>query len=230
MIYCLKESYALLKGGENVTHLFFDLDGTLLDSLEGIVNAFASVMDHFSLPYTSPNEFRCVVGPPLYSCFPLFGIPKDKSKEALDVFQAYYASRGVYENALYEGAEDALRQLKDAGVHLYIVTGKPQRFAEMILSRLGILSLFEGIVGADMEEKSVEKEALLAKMLSEAHLTPSEEMAMVGDRSYDIIGGKALKIKTVGVLWGIGTEKELRDAGADIVLSEIKELSRLHLL
>lgn len=210
-----------------MTHLFFDLDGTLLNSEEGIVRAFASVMDHFSLPYHSLDEFRCVIGPPLYECFPRFGIPKGKEKEALNVFQEYYARCGVYENALYSGVEDALKDLEASGTHLYIVTGKPQCFAEKILDRLGIRSLFDGIVGADMEEKRVEKELLLNEMLHLAHLTPSREMAMVGDRSYDILGGKALGITAVGVLWGIGSEKELRAAGADIVLSHQNELLKL---
>ena len=213
-----------------MTHLFFDLDGTLLDSAEGIVRAFASVMDHFSLPYASLDEFRCVVGPPLYECFPRFGIPKGKEKEDLSIFQAYYAERGVYENALYEGVPEVLSHLKDKGIHLYIVTGKPEHFAKLILSRLGILSFFEGIVGADMEEKSVEKDLLLAKMLDKAGLSPSKEMAMIGDRSYDIIGGKTLGLHTVGVLWGIGGKEELQSAGADVLLSHVEDLKGLYLL
>ena len=210
-----------------MTHLFLDLDGTLIDSAEGITRAFAAAMDHFSLPYTSPDEFRCVVGPPLYDCFPRFGIPKGKEKEALGVFQEYYARQGVYENALYGGVKDALFVLKERGVHLYVVTGKPEVFAKKILARLGILSLFEGVVGADMEEKAVEKDFLLKRMLSLASLLPNEKMAMVGDRSYDILGGKALGLFTVGVLWGIGSKEELVRAGADTLLSETHELARL---
>lgn len=210
-----------------MTHLFFDLDGTLIDSAEGITRAFASVMDHFSLPYNSPDEFRCVVGPPLYECFPRFSIPKGKEKEALTVFQEYYARRGVYENALFDGVKEALFALKNKGVHLYVVTGKPEVFAKKILARFGILSLFEGVVGADMEEKTVEKNFLLEKILSLASLSPNKKMAMVGDRSYDILGGKAVGLSTVGVLWGIGSKDELAYAGADTLLSETQELARL---
>ena len=210
-----------------MTHLFFDLDGTLIDSAEGITRAFAAVMDHFSLPYESLDEFRCVVGPPLYECFPRFSVPRGKEKEALDVFQKYYARRGVYENSLFEGVREALFALKEKGLHLYIVTGKPEVFAKKILARLGILSLFEGIVGADMEEKAVEKDFLLSKMLTLASLSPSRQMAMVGDRSYDILGGKAVGLTTVGVLWGIGSKDELVSAGADTLLSKTQELARL---
>ena len=210
-----------------MTHLFFDLDGTIIDSAQGITRAFAAVMDHFSLPYTSPDDFRCVVGPPLYECFPRFSIPSGKEKEALRVFQEYYARQGVYENTLYAGVKDALLSLKESALHLYVVTGKPEYFANMILERLGIRSLFEGVVGADMEERVVDKEILLKEMLRRAALLPSERMAMIGDRSYDVLGGKRVGLSTVGVLWGIGTENELRRAGADAILSQTSELSRL---
>lgn len=208
-------------------HLFFDLDGTLLDSAEGIVGAFAAVMDHFSLPYRDKSEFRCVIGPPLYECFPRFGIPTGKEKEALAVFQEYYARRGVYENRLFDGVEDALRDLRASGVHLYVVTAKPHLFALQILTRLDILSLFDGIRGADMEEKNVEKAELLGQLLSEMGLVPSRQMAMVGDRSYDIVGGRACGIRTVGVLWGIGTKEELMGAFADVLLSSPQQLLSL---
>ncbi len=210
-----------------MTHLFFDLDGSIIDSAKGITHAFAAVMDHFSLPYTSPNDFLCVVGPPLYECFPRFSIPSGKEREALEVFQEYYAHKGVYENALYAGVKKALSELKTAGLHLYVVTGKPEHFANMILDRLGIRCLFEGVVGADMEEKVVEKEILLKEILRRTGLSPNEKMAMIGDRSYDILGGKRVGLFTVGVLWGIGTENELRAAGADTILSSTQELLRL---
>lgn len=210
-----------------MTHLFFDLDGTLLDSAEGITRAFASVMDHFSLPYTSPDDFRCVVGPPLYECFPLFSIPSGREKEALDVFQEYYARKGVYENALFAGVKEALVSLREAGAQLYVVTGKPECFANMILERLGIRSLFKEVVGADMEEKVVDKEILLNEIFRRTSLSPKEGMAIVGDRSYDILGGKRVGLFTVGVLWGIGSEEELRAAGADAILTSTKELLRL---
>ena len=210
-----------------MTHLFFDLDGTIIDSAEGITRAFAAVMDHFSLPYTSPDDFRCVVGPPLYECFPRFSIPLGKEKEALEIFQEYYARQGVYENALYRGVEEVLLSLKASGIHLYVVTGKPERFANMILERLGIRSLFEGVTGADMDEKVADKEILLKEMLSRAGLSPDKHMAMIGDRSYDILGGKRVGLSTVGVLWGIGTEDELKKAGADVIFSSMSELLQL---
>ena len=210
-----------------MTHLFFDLDGTLLDSAEGITRAFAAAMDHFSIPYASPNDFLSVVGPPLYDCFSRFGVPEGKEKEALSVFQEYYARRGVYENALYSGAKEALLALKEGGAHLYIVTGKPEHFANIILERLGIRSLFEEVVGADMDEKMVDKDVLLKEAFCRAALSPHAKMAMIGDRSYDILGGKGVGIFTVGVLWGIGSEEELDAAGADVILSSTDELLRL---
>ena len=76
-----------------MTHLFFDLDGTLTDSAEGIMRAYAYMMDALSLPYGDYTDFRRVVGPPLFDCFPEDGVPQGKEEEALRLFQSYYLPR-----------------------------------------------------------------------------------------------------------------------------------------
>ncbi len=210
-----------------MTHVFFDLDGTLLDSADGIVRAYEAVALRFSIPYRDVYEFRRVIGPPLYQCFLEDGIPKEKHAEALSVFQEYYARRGVYENRLYDGVREALTALREAGVHTYVVTAKPEHFALSILERLSVLSLFDGVRGADMNEREADKRFLLGDLLKREGITPSMRMAMVGDRSYDILGGRSLGIYTVGVLWGNGSRKELLLAGADRLFAKRSELCLL---
>jgi len=207
--------------------LFFDLDGTLIDSAEGIMRAYAYMMDALHLPYGSYTDFRRVVGPPLHGCFLEDGIPPDRCEHALALFQEYYAHKGVLENSVYDGIPAALDLLKRRGAALYVVTGKPQLFADQILDRLGLRSYFEDVIGADMEETLHEKADLLREILRRNALTPDAQMAMIGDRSYDIVGGRAVGMRTVGVLWGIGSEKELREAGADMLISSVGALGAL---
>ena len=201
-----------------MTHLFFDLDGTLTDSAEGIMRAYAYMMDALSLPYGDYTDFRRVVGPPLFDCFPKDGVPQGKEEEALRLFQSYYAERGIWENRVYDGIPEALSRLRAGGACLYVVTSKPEHFAKRILERFGLSPYFEDIIGADMAETLHKKEDLLREILMRNRLTPSRGMAMIGDRSYDVIGAHAVGLTAVGVLWGIGDGEELKRAGADLLL------------
>lgn len=210
-----------------MTDLFFDLDGTLIDSAEGIMRAYAYMMDALHMPYENYTAFRRVVGPPLYGCFREDGIPDALCDKALALFQEYYARQGVLENDVYQGIPDALSSLKAEGIRLYVATAKPELFAVKILDRLALSSFFTDVIGADMEEKTHEKSELLSMLFARNRLAPHGEMAMIGDRSYDIIGAHRAGIRAFGVLWGIGSEEELTEAGADLLLSTPASLHHL---
>ena len=210
-----------------MTHLFFDLDGTLTDSSEGIMRAYAYMMDAMRLPYRDYTDFKRVVGPPLFDCFREDGVPEDQAKEALRLFQEYYAARGIWENEIYEGIKEALFALKESGIRLFVVTAKPEPFAKKVLDHFGLTSFFEDIIGADMAEKHCDKQTLLAEILKRNGISPSPKMAMIGDRSYDMIGALRVGIRAYGVLWGIGSEEELKGAGAERLFERPTSLTSL---
>ncbi len=207
-----------------MTHLFFDLDGTLADSAEGIMRAYAYMMDAMARPYGHYTDFRRVVGPPLIECFAEDGIPTEDAPKALSLFQKYYAEKGVFESALYDEIPEVLTALKAQGCALYVVTSKPEHFARKTLDRLAITPFFTDIIGADMQETFHKKEDLLRVILKRNALSPDESMTMIGDRSYDVIGAHAVGLRAAGALWGIGSIKELRQAGADLLLSSPSDL------
>ncbi len=209
-----------------MAHLFFDLDGTLADSAEGIMRAYAYMMDAFSLPYESYTDFRRVVGPPLFDCFKEDGIPSQNAQKALALFQEYYARKGVFENNLYDGIKETLSALKERQNMLYLVTSKPELFAKQILDRLALTPFFTDIIGADMAETFHKKEDLLRAILKRNGLFADSSMAMIGDRSYDVIGAHAVGMRGIGVLWGIGSQEELQKAGADMLLRTPMDLLR----
>ena len=78
--------------------IFFDLDGTLTDSGEGIINCAVLGLQHFGLPIPSRDEMRVFVGPPLDQTFIKFGVPEDKAQEAIEVFRGRYKTVGKFEN------------------------------------------------------------------------------------------------------------------------------------
>lgn len=206
-------------------HLFFDLDGTLTDSAEGIINSFAYALDHFGKSYQK-EKLSYVVGPPLQGCFADFGIEKQDFLPALRKFQEYYTQTGIWQNRVFDGIQEALSALRMGGASLYVVTSKPLPQAERVLAHFGLAPYFTAVTGGDINENSVHKDGLLAALLHKLKLNaPRADMVMIGDRSYDIQAAKANGMDACGVLWGIGSEKEL--TGADLLLHAPDELLSL---
>ena len=113
--------------------VFFDLDGTLTDSGEGITKCAALALSHFGLEVPGPETMRKFVGPPLGETFIQFGIPADKVDEAIAVYRSRYMTVGKYENFPYPGVREMLEALKNAGKRLFVATSKPETTSVDIL-------------------------------------------------------------------------------------------------
>ena len=131
--------------------ILFDLDGTLTDSGEGILNCAEYALKHFGLPIPSREEMRVFVGPPLRDTFYKFGVPQDRLDEAVEVYRSRYIPIGIYENRPYPGIRQLLADLKAQGHRLYIATSKPEGMSVDILNYFGLADFFELIVGATMD-------------------------------------------------------------------------------
>ena len=106
--------------------ILFDLDGTLTDSGEGIINCAIVALEHFHLPIPSREELRVFVGPPLQESFLRFGVPADRVDEAIAVYRSRYIPIGKFENIPYPGIRELLEALKAEGHKLYVATSKPE--------------------------------------------------------------------------------------------------------
>ena len=111
--------------------ILFDLDGTLTDSGEGIINCVVFALEHYGLPVPSKAELRSVVGPPLHDTLARYGVPKEKLDEAVTVFRSRYNPIGIYENVPYPGIREALeelvRQNSSLGLDVRMVYGQDIR-------------------------------------------------------------------------------------------------------
>lgn len=205
--------------------ILFDLDGTLTDSGEGIINSVIPALEHFGLKVPSREELRVFVGPPLHDTFRRFGVPADKTDEAIAVYRSRYVPIGIFENAPYPGIQDLLTSLRSAGHRLYVATSKPETMAEQVLERFHLAQYFHKICGATLDTTRSTKEAVIAYLLEENG--QSENMVMVGDTKFDVLGAKAHGIPTIGVTWGYGTLEELVEAGAAAIAHSPEELLEL---
>lgn len=192
--------------------VLFDLDGTLTDSGEGIINCAALALEHFGLPVPSREEMRTFVGPPLHETFQRFGVSAGQTEEAIRVYRSRYIPIGMFENTPYPGIQRLLETLKSNGYTLYVATSKPEEMSVTILERFGLAPYFDRICGASSDTSRSTKDAVIAYLLEQCGT--KENMVMVGDTKYDILGAKAHGIPAIGVSWGYGSVEEMKQAGA----------------
>ena len=205
--------------------ILFDLDGTLTDSGEGIINCAIVALEHFHLPIPSREELRVFVGPPLQESFLRFGVPADRVDEAIAVYRSRYIPIGKFENIPYPGIRELLEALKAEGHKLYVATSKPETMSVEILEHFGLAKYCDQICGASMDASRSTKEAVIAYLLEQNGR--ADNMVMVGDTKYDVIGAKKHGISTIGVAWGYGEVADMLAAGAAAIAQTTEELYAL---
>ena len=202
--------------------ILFDLDGTLTDSGEGIINCAAMTLERFGLPVPSREEMRVFVGPPLNQTFVKFGVPPEKANEAIAIYRSRYIPIGAYENTPYPGIREMLEKLQHDGFRLYVATSKPEDMSVKILNHFDLAKYFTRICGAAMDCSRNSKEAVIQYLMDETG--EKENMVMVGDTIYDVLGAKALGIPCIGVSWGYGKTADMEQAGAVGIAYSVSQL------
>ena len=202
--------------------ILFDLDGTLTDSGEGIINCAALALKHFNLPVPDRETMRVFVGPPLHDTFIRFGVPEDKTEEAIRIYRSRYIPIGKFENTPYPGIAELLEKLVDQGHRLYVATSKPEQMSIDILEHFDLAKYFTLICGASLDLSRNSKDAVIAYLLEQADA--DGEIVMVGDTAFDVLGAKAHGIPTIGVSWGYGKVEDMEKAGAAAIVHTMDEL------
>ena len=205
--------------------ILFDLDGTLTDSGEGIINCAILALEHFGLPVPSREEMGVFVGPPLDKTFIQFGVPEDKAQEAIDVFRSRYVVVGKFENTPYPGIYELLDTLQKQGHRLFVATSKPEVTALQILEKFELSKYFEVICGATFDGTRSHKADVIAYLLNQ--IGTECPMIMVGDTEFDVLGASAHNIPTIGVSWGYGQVSAMEQAGAAAIANTMDDLLRL---
>ena len=196
-------------------NLFFDLDGTLCNSEEGILNAVCYAIDRLGLPPQERGQLRHFIGPPLSRTFAAdYGLSPEAAQRAVDTYREYYNARGIFECRLYDGIPELLDRLSQAGYGLVLATCKPTVMARRVLEHFGIADRFRLISGPELDGTRGEKHEVIAWATEQLGLHDPRRILMIGDRRDDVLGARRCGIDCAGVLWGFGTETELTGAGA----------------
>lgn len=196
--------------------LLFDLDGTLTDSTEGILNCLIHAIERMG--FEVPEDTNIFLGPPIRQSFAEFlGMNGDQVDEAVRIFRERYSDTGLFENRVYDGIPEMLERLKSGGKRIMVATSKPQVYAVRIFERFGLAQYFEIVGGAELDGSRDYKDEVIEYVLAKAGITDRSTVLMIGDRRQDVLGAHKTDIECMGILWGYGSVEELTQAGADYI-------------
>ena len=204
--------------------IFFDLDGTLTNPEEGIVNSIRSAADFYGVK-TVKSDLRKYIGPPLLDTF-IELVGQEKAEEAVAKYRERFKPIGLYENEIYEGVAETLEALKQKGYILATASSKPQPFVDTILEHFDIKKYFDFVGGASLDGGISKKEDVIDIVLKETGFSP-KDVLMVGDRMFDLQGASEFGMDAVGVLYGFGSRRELEAWNNIALIDNICELLKI---
>ena len=209
-----------------LSNILFDLDGTLTDPKEGITRCVQFALDQLDVTSPGVDQLDWCIGPPLRDSFSQLLNTKDGPllDQALSHYRKRFSEFGIFENVIYPGVVPSLRRIKAARIFVFLATSKPKVFAKQILDYFNLSSFFDGVYGSELNGHLSDKGELVAHILDAENLDPKVTL-MVGDRSYDIIGGKKNGIMTAAVSCGYGSREELVSSKPDFIFDTISDLA-----
>lgn len=218
-------SFDAKENAVNPRYCFFDLDGTLTDSSEGITRSVAYALEKSGIQPPPVEELFCFIGPPLVRAFSEFyGMDEAAARQAVVYYREYYPQKGIYECRVYDGIRRLLEELNRAGVVCVLATCKPHVFANRILEHFDLAKYFSFVSGPEFDGTRNEKSEVIAYALEQLKIRDPRAVWMIGDRRDDILGAHANGIEAIGAAWGFGSREELEAAGAAFLCESADEL------
>ena len=208
--------------------IFFDLDGTLTESGEGITKSVQYALEKLGKPEEDLDKLRVFIGPPLMEQFMKYAdVDETEARRAVESYRERYAVKGIFENRPYDGVENLLRELKGRGYILAVASSKPEYYVTKILDYFNLSSYFEVVVGSEMNGARTSKTEVIEEALKRLNMSDRrKEVLMVGDKEHDVLGARAAGLACVAVGYGYGTKEELTAAQPLKIVASIEELLR----
>ena len=213
---------------KNKEYLFFDLDGTLTDPKIGITKSVQYSLQFFGIDAADPNEFVKFIGPPLRDSYKkYYSLSGDEAEIAVAKYREYFADKSIFENTIYGGIENLLKNQVTKGKKIALATSKPTVYAEKILKYFNIDMYFSFIAGSELNGTRSKKDAVIQYAMENLRITDVNKVIMIGDKEHDIIGANKVGMDSIGVLYGYGGFDELSAAGADYIAADVNELEKV---
>ena len=205
----------------------FDLDGTLTNPERGLVASFSYGLSKMGIDVSDKEFLKRFIGPPLHDVWQeVYGFTPEEAREAVRLFREFFSVYGWWDNELYEGIPEMLATLKNRGKYIVLTTSKPEVFAKKILDLFNISQYFDFIGGASTDRSRDKKHQVIEYVFENIGLRDRSRAILVGDRLYDAEGAAACGIDSLGVLYGHGSEEEIRSAGFTYVVSRVSDIAK----
>ena len=208
-----------------ISHLLFDLDGTLTNPKEGITKCVQYALHAFGIEEPDLEKLVPFIGPPLRQSFmEFYGFSEEDALKAVDSYRERFSTIGLFENFPYPGIAAMLQKLQNQGKILAVASSKPTVFVHQILEKFALAQYFTVIEGSNMDGSRVDKKEVIAEVLQQLGNPPADQLLMIGDRKFDVIGAREMGFACVGVRFGFAAPGELEDSGAIYVAETVQEL------
>lgn len=205
----------------NITTLLFDLDGTLIDTNELIIQSFLHTFEKYFPGEYSREDVLPFMGPTLWETFSQ--IDKDNVEKLVEEYRTFNLANHDDYVEEFAGVKDTLKILQEKGYKLGVVTTKKWDTAMKGLKLTGLEEFFDVIVALDHVTKAKPDPEPILLALTKLHSKP-EEALMIGDNSHDILGGKNAGTKTAGVAWSLKGRAYLEQFEPDYILENMRDL------
>ena len=207
-------------------YILFDMDGTIIDSYDAVVNSFIYALDYYGNKDYHKRDMRIILGPPLRQSFcEHFGFDEKTSLEAVKKYRERYNVHFLQEHKIYPGIPELLEKLNSKGYKLVLATSKPLEMATKILEKHNLKKYFYFLGGASMDAKRDTKEKVLEYIFENCNI-PKDKAILVGDRCYDLIGAEYIGIDAMGVLFGYGDEQELSKYKSVYIAKTVDDINK----
>ena len=210
-----------------ISYLLFDLDGTLTNPQEGITKCVQHALKAFQIDEPDLEKLIPFIGPPLIQSFmDFYDFTEDQARQAVAVYRERFGTVGLFENFPYPGIQEMLKQLQAQGKTLAVASSKPAVYVRRILEKFELAPYFQVIEGSNLDGTRVDKKEVIAEVLAQLGNPSSDQLLMIGDRKFDVIGAREMGFGCVGVRFGFAAPGELEESGALYIAETVDDLTQ----
>jgi pyrophosphatase PpaX len=203
--------------------VLFDLDGTLIDSIELILTSARHAFGRMGRPWVTDSAWLAGVGTPLATMFGRFAADEQEIQSFIAGYREYQLANHDRLVRRYDGVAETLGVLRSRGHRMAIVTSKTCALAERGLTHTGLSHFVETIVGCDSCSRHKPDPEPVRVALERLGAEPGEAV-FVGDSTHDILAGNAAGVRTYAALWGPFSRAELQPAKPAAFLDRVEDL------